>query len=54
MKTKIKVKTWVYRPDLAKVKPEYLIYKGRTEKDIKEDKRLIKLCLAIKQILIDY
>ncbi len=54
MKATVRIKTWVYRPDLAKVKPEYLLYKGKSAKSTEEDKRLIKLCQVLKQILIDY
>lgn len=54
MKATVKIKTWVYRPDLAKVKPEYLLYKGKSVKATEEDNRLIKMSKVLKQILIDY
>lgn len=54
MKRKTRVKVWIYRPDYAKVNPEYLLYKGKSAKNIEEDKRLVMLCQVLKQILIDY
>lgn len=54
MKCKTKIKVWIYRPDYDKVKPEYLFYKGKSAKTIKEETRLVKLCQVLKQILIDY
>lgn len=36
---KVKIKTWVYRPDLAKIQLDALYYKGKSKKEIDEEKK---------------